>query len=385
VPADGRGPRRRGVLLTWDSSDSVPARRRRPRPAPAPAPADGLDTARRRGSWTPSARSSAWSARTHTTPRRRAAETRAEADAWRRRLAYEGPAAARDWEGAVRFAGTRRRAEHAHVEHALGELRDAVWVLVRGLHAVASEEAAADGAGDAALRRLADAVTRPDVEAVGEAARAAVAELGGLAARRVRRRETEIRQLGQQLEAMDAALVAARREGATDPLTGLGNRRAFDETVGCGRTPPRGCGGAPSRSSCSTSTGLKAVNDAYGPPGGRRGARGGAAQLARAFLRRGDALARHGGDEFAAVLPDTGAADAERLARRAVEGVAGAAPGLQERWRAVGAARHAAFGLSAGMAQLAAGESADAWVARADAALYAAKAAGKGMVVAAPG
>jgi diguanylate cyclase (GGDEF)-like protein len=233
-----------------------------------------------------------------------------------------------------------------------------------------------------ALRRLAAAVTRPDVEAVREAAQAAVAELAGLAARRVRRRETEIRQLGQQLEAMDAALVAARRDGATDPLTGLGNRRAFDDAVARAHAAS-GLWGRPASLILFDLDGLKAINDAYGHRAGDEALEAAAAQLARAFLRRGDALARHGGDEFAAVLPDTAVADAERLARRAVDAAAGAAPGLQERWRAAGTTRVAAFGLSAGVAQRDPGESADAWVARADAALYAAKAAGKGKVVAA--
>jgi diguanylate cyclase (GGDEF)-like protein len=97
------------------------------------------------------------------------------------------------------------------------------------------------------------------------------------------------------------------------------------------------------------------------------------------FLRRGDTLCRFGGDEFAAILRDTTAAEATRLAQRVVTAVAA---------RSAAHAAHVAegtpvatYGVSAGVAELMDGESAQVWLARAGRALGSAKETGRGRVV----
>lgn len=120
-------------------------------------------------------------------------------------------------------------------------------------------------------------------------------------------------------------IVQALRErellAATDPLTGLWNRRLFDEALQRERERARRAG---------TSFGLllldldrfKAVNDSHGHEAGDRVLREAAARLAGA-TRAADLLARYGGDEFAVLAPDADrdalAVLAERL-RRAVGG-----------------------------------------------------------------
>src|SRR5439155_24728385 len=97
-----------------------------------------------------------------------------------------------------------------------------------------------------------------------------------------------------------------------------------------------------------------------------------AAGRIRQVVRSADIACRVGGDEFAIVLPESGLTVAEQLFRRILEAVAG---------RPVGDAGR--LELSAGIAELRGGDDGATIFQRADEALYRAKEAGKGTVVAA--
>ncbi len=113
---------------------------------------------------------------------------------------------------------------------------------------------------------------------------------------------------------------AVRDDSRRDALTGLGNRRAYDEALvrEAGRSARYG-------SLLSLALfdvdGFRAVNERYGHP------RGDAvlAEVGRILGsgRSGDQAFRVGGDEFALVLVETGLSQAELVAGRMVEAVAG--------------------------------------------------------------
>jgi len=94
-------------------------------------------------------------------------------------------------------------------------------------------------------------------------------------------------------------------------------------------------------------------------------------------IRSVDACARLGGEEFAVLLPDTALETAGLVADRL-------RAGLDASIALDGGRGRVAYAVSIGLAGLQPGESLAGVLARADAALYAAKAAGRNRVCAAP-
>lgn len=101
----------------------------------------------------------------------------------------------------------------------------------------------------------------------------------------------------------------------TDKLTGLANRRRFDEILEheLGRAQR---GGAPLALILLDVDFFKKFNDHYGHPAGDACLRDVARVLAARVNRNRDLPARYGGEEFAVILPDTGLAGAMAVAER---------------------------------------------------------------------
>ncbi len=277
--------------------------------------------------------------------------------------------AQRDWPGASRFAVGDRRAEHAHVSSTLAELRDTIWTLVHGLHRVAQADGDAGRASVRAIERHARALREADPDVIREAALAALSDLSAQLSTREQRRVRQLATLGEQVMSLGSALDAARRDSATDALTGIGNRRAFDAAI-ADAVAVHELWSQPACLVVLDVDGLKTVNDTYGHAAGDDLLKHVARQLARTFLRRTDTLARVGGDEFAVIMRDTPVADAARITARLAANVAALTLDLGE----------VRAGISAGVAALRDQETSAEWAARADAALYAAKHGGKGRV-----
>jgi diguanylate cyclase (GGDEF)-like protein/PAS domain S-box-containing protein len=149
----------------------------------------------------------------------------------------------------------------------------------------------------------------------------------------------------------------------TDPLTGLANRRLWDERMAI-ELARAGRSGRPLCLAAIDLDRFKPYNDRFGHQAGddllRR-----ATSAWGGVLRAADLLSRLGGDEFALLLPDCDLGCAERILSRLQDLTPGGEAGV---------------GCSAGLARWELGETTDAVTARADAALYAAKADGRGRI-----
>lgn len=152
-----------------------------------------------------------------------------------------------------------------------------------------------------------------------------------------------------------------RRERNEDHLTGLLNRRGFDESS---KLRGRRVSDTPSSLIACDVDHFKRINDTFGHTAGDAVLRH-VARLLRSVLRSGDEAGRVGGEEFLVLLPGTGSVDACEIAQRMRETIATAHfPGLPADYRVT-----ASFGVATRQP----GESMDALVMRVDRLLYDAK------------
>jgi diguanylate cyclase (GGDEF)-like protein len=152
-----------------------------------------------------------------------------------------------------------------------------------------------------------------------------------------------------------------RSTARTDPLTGLANRRAWDDELARELVRSRRYGGR----LCLAMLDLdhfKRFNDARGHQAGDRLLEDAAREWS-GLLRPTDTLARYGGEEFALLLPHCDTDTAEAIVARLLDAV----PGGQT--------------ASCGIAEWDGEETGEALTSRADAALYMAKRGGRAQAV----
>jgi diguanylate cyclase (GGDEF)-like protein len=111
------------------------------------------------------------------------------------------------------------------------------------------------------------------------------------------------------------ALSTVERVSLLDELTGIPNRRAFDQTLE-ERTREAAREGRPLSVLMIDIDHFKTFNDTLGHPEGDVALRSVARLLAGALRRPADFIARYGGEEFVAILPGTDREGAQVVARR---------------------------------------------------------------------
>jgi diguanylate cyclase len=310
-----------------------------------------------------------------------AAETRTECEGWAQRITVgggkpeskdgEAKPFRRDFGGVRRFFSAQRSHEREFVGRSLGNLREAVHTFARCLTTTVGEDRAADERVGAQLGKLVGAFQSNDSEAIRHEAEGIVAVVQEVMEKRSESQKRVLGELSQKLSDLRDELQEVREKAALDPLTQLFNRAALDAHL----DRVADLAFLLSSSPCILMIDVdhfKKTNDTHGHPAGDDVLRQVADGLVRNFLRREDFVARYGGEEFVVVIPDSSLHNAELRAERVRQSLADL--------DITGAKGKITVTVSIGLASLASGDTGQSWLARADAALYEAKGAGRNCV-----
>ena len=187
---------------------------------------------------------------------------------------------------------------------------------------------------------------------------------------------TRLDESRQEAERLKREVSRAREEALVDALTGLTNRKGFDQAISdCLSEVAQGKPGP-----CLLMLDIdhfKRLNDTYGHLFGDR-VLASLGQLLKANVKGRDTAARYGGEEFAVLLPETPLKGAVGLAEILRRLIAGGRVKRIDRDETIGN-----ITVSIGVAEFHAGEPAAELIGRADQALYASKAQGRNRVTSA--
>jgi len=307
-----------------------------------------------------------------------AKDTQSECDGWARRIALgervgvEGGPPKRDFGGARRYFSAHRQHERQYVSSSVTNLREAVHAFARCLTRTVGEDRAADARVGAQLGNLVAAFGGHDADVIRREAEAVVQVVADVMDQRKKLQQEQMQLLSEKIQRLKVELHEARESAALDPLTQLHNRTSLDSQL----ERVADLSFLMSATPCLLMIDVdhfKSVNDRFGHPIGDEVIRRVADTLVRNFLRREDFVARYGGEEFVVVVPDSSAHAVRQRADRVRQAISeiGFSKGGE----------HFSVTASIGVAVLGPGDTGKTWLARADAALYEAKSAGRNRVV----
>jgi diguanylate cyclase (GGDEF)-like protein len=187
---------------------------------------------------------------------------------------------------------------------------------------------------------------------------------------------TDLTERKRQEERLRRANELLARQSTTDGLTGVGNRRLFDQLLQT-EWQRAARSGRPLALLMVDIDHFKQYNDGYGHVAGDDCLRRIATLLRSCAGRSGESVCRYGGEEFAMLLIDTDLAGAQVVAQRCLDSVRLAA--IEH----VGSPVRRSVSLSIGVASFVprSGEPAQRLIQVADAALYEAKQAGRARLI----
>ncbi len=262
-----------------------------------------------------------------------------------------------------------QRSSETEVDHSASGLRVVLQQLAGALQSA--------GKGSSAYGRTlafaTDQLTRADASPKLRTLIDSVASATRLMNENTKELEARVEASTKEVEALRAKMETVRKQSLIDALTGLANRRSFDETLTASAAQAQAEGTPLSVLMCDVDH-FKKFNDTWGHATGDQVLRL-VAHCVSTNVKGRDTAARYGGEELVVILPKTGLAHAIVVAeqiRRTVESRKIVKKSTGESYGSIT--------LSIGASELRSGESVADLLARADACLYAAKRAGRNRV-----
>lgn len=258
--------------------------------------------------------------------------------------------------------------EVTYIQNTFDDFKNLIWEFADQLHEELKEERREDEELDAKLGDLREAVESNSIDILRTRSREFINTYIEQQSRKSVRHDRRILRARKNLDSVKKQLVQANHSMQRDHLTGIFNRRSFDDKVSALVKMQKH-----QRSDCALIIAdidhFKNVNDTYGHDIGDFVIKECANILTDTFTLAGAMVARIGGEEFGIVLPNISAEHAAPLIENALNNIRKAV--------FVHGEVKIRFTMSFGAASLLEGEPMDAWYKRADTALYASKTGGR--------
>jgi diguanylate cyclase (GGDEF)-like protein len=274
----------------------------------------------------------------------------------------------REWSQVRRFFADRRRAEKTFVTERLHDYREVVEDLIAGLRQIGERDENTQTRVQVSLKNVEDAVNGGDLPDIKAALSLTVKQVTETFSEQKKAYEAQLGELNSRMSNLRQDLVAAREEMKRDPLTDAYNRGAFDTAIEQSLNLHFVLN-QPVTVVMVDLDNFKHVNDNFGHAAGDQALRAVGECLERTFIRKGDLVARYGGDEFGVILNDTSAQTAGRLIERFLEQAG--------EIKIADSTDGTVVSCSAGYTEVHSSDSVETLIKRADRALYQAKAAGR--------
>jgi len=258
-----------------------------------------------------------------------------------------------------------RRAGGSGADHGQHHMRHA-GVIAERLKALAGEMSSSANEHRSQLDQASQLLKLNDGRSNEALAELVVDVIGGIV-RANQNLQLQLETAESRLEEQAVEIEAHISRSLTDTLTGLPNRREFND-----RLEERMSAWNRRQEVFSLLLldvdHFKALNDEHGHPVGDR-VLAAISRALRGAVRREDSVARYGGEEFAILLPNTPLDQASHVAEKVRDAVARVIVNQNHQKLAVS--------VSGGLAAIDSGDTAESLIQKADAALYTAKASGR--------
>lgn len=274
----------------------------------------------------------------------------------------------REWGQVRRFFADRRRAEKAFVTERLNNYRGVVEDLVSGLREIGLRDQNTENTVKQSLNVVNEAVGSGALPQIREALSQTFAKINETFEEQRQQYESQLKELNDRMSSLRQDLVAAHEEMKRDALTDAFNRGAFDTAI-VQSLNMHFILNQPITVVMIDLDNFKTINDTYGHAAGDEVLRDIGECLARSFIRKSDLVARYGGDEFVVIMNDTSATNAKTVVERFLQ--------YANRVTVPYAGAAATVSCSAGYTEIHETDTVESIMARADQALYQAKAAGR--------
>jgi len=265
--------------------------------------------------------------------------------------------------------------QKTYIQDREAEFRDIIDILTRAMVILDSD----NRTFNRQILEQSDRIERisrlDDIKKIKQALLEGVEEIRQTARNKQSRDMDKLASLSEQVQVLHHQLEEARRESERDGLTGIYNRKAFDEYLS-GLVEKNTVVKQPFALLMLDIDNFKAINDTHGHQVGDRVILA-VVNKCRQHIRSEDYLARYGGEEFAAVLPGASLKNAWKkadLIRSAIGATRYVIEGMHEE-------NAIAVTVSGGVSVYRKADTRETVTRRADQALYVAKLSGKNCIV----